>query len=89
MATVPWQDLAIQSHPLVKIKRYYLVALLVIQVNLYKNIKESMLLRVIPLFATIIINDGKNSNLKEIHHLIEQHMHPFVSIIISMFLVVR
>lgn len=48
-----------------------------------------MLLQVIRLSATIIINDGKNSNLKGIHHLIEQHMHLYVLIIISLFLVVH
>lgn len=48
-----------------------------------------MLLQVIRLFATIIINDGKNFNLKEIHHLIEQHMHLYVLTIISLFLVVH
>jgi len=35
MATAPWLGSAILSHPSVRIKRYYLVALLAIQVNIY------------------------------------------------------
>lgn len=51
--------------------------------------KENMLLQVIHLFVITIINDGKNSNLKVIHHQIELHMHLYVLIIISLFLVVH